>query len=88
MACRRADVIAWREGWVSERRVSSAVVWEGSVRGGGGMEEGRGGVGGGGGRWSALEGGGRRRDSQVCRSVCRLDVRGTVSVRSSFLLRG
>lgn len=88
MACRRADVVAWREGWVSEwRRVSSAVVWVGSVRRGGEMDEGDGGVEGRGGRWSALGVGGRRRDSQVCRSLCRLDVSGTVSVRSSFLLR-
>lgn len=37
------------------------------------MVEGAGGSEGRGGRWSAFLGGGRRRDSHVCRSTCRLD---------------
>ena len=69
------------EGWESEEkdwRVSKAAVWEGSsVRRLGSMVEGIGGSEDRGGRGSALSGGGRRRDSHVFRSICRLD-RGTV----------
>lgn len=66
------------EGWESEdeekdRRVSRAAIWEGlSVRRLGSIVEGAGGSEGRGGRRSALSGGGRRRDSHVCRSICRL----------------
>lgn len=48
------------------------------------MVEGTGGSEGRGGRRTALSGGGRRRDSQVWRSVCRLDY-GTLLVSASFL---
>lgn len=69
------------EGWESEEkdwRVSKAAVWEGSsVRRLGSMVEGIGGSEDRGGRGSALSGGGRRRDSHVCRSIRRLE-RGTV----------
>lgn len=71
------------EGWESEEvekdwRVSKAAIWEGSsVRRLGSMVEGAGGSVGRGGRRSALLGGGRRRDSHVCRSICRLG-HGTV----------
>ena len=47
------------------------------------MLEGAGGSEGRGGRRTALSGGGRRRDSQVWRSVCRLD-HGTLSATASF----
>lgn len=48
------------------------------------MVEGSGGSEGRGGRTRALSGGGRRRDSQVWRSVCRLH-HGSLSVIASFL---
>lgn len=87
MLWRREDVIAKREGWKSEAkdwRVSNAAVWEGSERRLESMVEGAGGSEGRGGRRIALSGGGRRRDSQVWRSVCRLD-HGTLSATASSL---
>ncbi len=75
MLWRREDVIAEREGWKSEvkdRSVSRAAVWEGSERRLESMVEGAGGSDGRGGRRMALSGGGRRRDSQVWRSIFRL----------------
>ena len=48
------------------------------------MVEGAGGSEGRGGRRSALSGGGRRRDSHVCRSTCRLE-QGIVSAIVSLL---
>ena len=86
MLWRREDVSAEREGWKSEKdwRVSSAAVWEGSLaRTVESMVEGAGGWLGRGGRRSALSGGGRRRDSHVCRSTCRLE-QGAVSAIVSF----
>ncbi len=87
MVWRREDVIARREGWKSEVkvwRVSNAAVWEGSERRLESMVERAGGSEGRGGRRTALSGGGRRRDSQVWRSVCRLN-HGTLSVIAFFL---
>ena len=87
MLWRREEVTADREGWKSEVkdwRVSKAAVWEGSERRWGSMVEGAGGSEGRGGRRTALSGGGRRRDSQVWRSVCRLD-HGILSVIACFL---
>lgn len=49
------------------------------------MVEGSGGSEGRGGRRTALSGGGRRRDSQVWRSACRLD-QGLVSVIAFLLM--
>lgn len=86
MLWRREDMTAAREGWKSEakdRRDSSAAVCEGSESRSGSMVEGAGASKGRGGRRTALSGGGRRRDSQVWRSVCRLD-RGMLSVVVSF----
>ena len=76
MLWRREDVIAETDGWKSEVkdwRVSNAAVWEGSERRLESMVEGAGGSKGRGERRTALSGGGRRRDSQVRRSVCKLD---------------
>lgn len=87
MPWRREDVTAEREGWKSEVedwRVSKAAVWEGSERRLESMVDGAGGSKGRGGRRTALSGGGRRRDSQVWRSACRLYY-GTVSVIASLL---
>lgn len=90
MAWRRDDVMAEREGWKSEVkdwRVSRAAVCAGSERRLESMAEGAGGSKGRGGRRTALSGGGRRRDSQVWRSVCRLD-HGTLSVIAFFVRDG
>lgn len=87
MLWRREDVIAETDGWKSEVkdwRVSNAAVWEGSERRLESMVEGAGRSEGRGERRTALSGGGRRRDSQVWRSVCNLD-HGTRSV-ITFLL--
>lgn len=82
---------AEREGWKSEEkdwRVSSAAVWEGSLaRSVESMVEGTGGSEGRGGRRSALSGGGRRRDSHVCRSTCRLEQRVVSAIVSLLRLR-
>lgn len=83
----REDVTAEREGWKSEVKdwsVANAAVWDGEGRRLGSMVEGAGGEEGRGGRRTALSGGGRRRDSHVWRSVCRLDY-GTMS--ASVVLR-
>lgn len=87
MLWRREDVIADREGWKSEVkdwRASSAAVWEGPERRLESMVEGAGGSEGRSGRRTALSGGGRRSDSHVWRSVCRLDY-GILSVLASCL---
>lgn len=63
------------EGWksaVKDWRVSRAEVWAGEERRVGSMVDGSAGVVGRGGRGGSLERGGRRRESQVSRSVRRL----------------
>lgn len=86
----REDVTAERDGWKSEVKdwsVVNAAVWEGEERRLESMVEGAGGEEGRGGRRTALSGGGRRRDSQVWRSVCRLYY-GTMSAGVSTLRDG
>ena len=80
----REDVTAEREGWKSEVkdwRVFKAAIWEGSERKLESMVEGAGGSEGRDGRRTALSGGGRRRDSQVWRSACRLHQGLVLTVR-------
>lgn len=89
----RLDVAAVREGWksaVKDWRVSRAAICVGSERRVGSMVEEAAGVGESGGMEGDLSGGGRRRDSHVWRSDCRLMNRtlvGHFRVKSELLER-